>query len=52
MRRELGVAGVAGGLESGGRRPGPGGFVLGIGLEMHGVVVAVGCIVYEWLSEH
>ena len=33
-----------------GRRPGPGGFVLGIGLEMPGVVVAIGCIVYECLE--
>ena len=37
-------------LEPRGRRPGPGGFVLGIGLEMPGVVVAIGCIVYECLE--
>ena len=30
--------------------PGPGGFVLEIGLEMSGVVVAIGCIVYECLE--
>ena len=36
--------------ESRGRRPGPGGFVLGIGLELPGVVVAIGCIVYECLE--
>ena len=36
--------------ESRGRRPGPGGFVLEIGLEMSGVVVAIGCIVYECLE--
>ena len=33
--------------ESRGRRPGLGGFVLEIGLGMSGVVVAIGCIVYE-----
>ena len=45
MRRELEVAG-----RTGAWRPGPGGFVLGIGLEMHGVFVAVGCIVCELIS--
>ena len=66
MRRESGVAGSwepsrarsLGRGKSGaepsqeprGRRPGPGGFVLGIGLEMPGVVVAIGCIVYECLE--
>ena len=29
---------------------GPGGFVFGLGLEMPGVVVAIGCIVYECLE--
>ena len=32
------------------RRLGPGGFVRGIGLELLGVVVAIGCIVYECLE--
>ena len=38
------------GVEPGVERPGSGGFVLGIGLEMPGVVVAIGCIVYECLE--
>ena len=44
------MEGVGSSRELGGRRPGPGGFVLGIGLEMLGVVVAIGCIVYECLE--
>ena len=38
------------GVEPGVERPGSGGFVLGFGLEMSGVGVAIGCLIYECLE--
>ena len=38
------------GVEPGVERPGSGGFVLGLGLQMSGVGVAIGCVIYECLE--